>query len=325
MVKFKLLENILDAINMKHIAKQFTTDKFIDKSNKIHNFKYNYSLSIYTNSKTKLDIICASHGIFSQIPNAHLMGHGCSKCRYENNAKKRGFTTNTFIERAIDRHGTLYDYTHVNYNGYNTKINILCNKHGIFHQTPHKHLSGEGCPRCVGKHKTTEIFISEANIIHGNKFNYSEVVYNGNKTPIVIICREHGKFSQSPSSHLNGRGCPVCVSSKGEIKIETYLKTNNINYIKQKTFSDCKGSTKWPLKFDFYLPDRNILIEYDGAQHFISGGRLSNGHLFSPEEINNIKMRDDIKTKYASCNNIKLIRIPYWKLETISSMLDELL
>lgn len=108
----------------------------------------------------------------------------------------------------------------------------------------------------------------------------------------------------------NGHGCPYCYDSIGEKKVKSILNVMNINYEVQKKFNDCKHKKKLP--FDFYLPKHNILIEYDGKQHFkcieVFGG---------VKAFNGIKKRDKIKNEYAAKNNIPLLRIPYTKFNLI--------
>ena len=159
-------------------------------------------------------------------------------------------------------------------------------------------------------------FKNNAKLIHHDKYDYSLVEYINNKTKIKIICKEHGVFEQSPSHHLNGVNCPICNLSKGEIEIINYLKVNNTTYISQKRFKDCKY--KKTLPFDFYLPNKNICIEYDGEQHY-----QIKEHWGGEKEFKTIQIKDNIKTKYCKDNNIKLIRISYYEINEIQKILTK--
>ena len=120
-----------------------------------------------------------------------------------------------FIEKARLIHGDKYDYSLVDYKNNKTKIEIICPIHGVFFQKPNGHLSRKnGCPKCVGKNKTTEEFIEKAKLIHGDKYDYSLVDYKNRRTKIKIICPIHGTFEQFPNDHLNGSGCPECSGVK---------------------------------------------------------------------------------------------------------------
>ena len=118
--------------------------------------------------------------------------------------------TNEFILKAKSVHSDKYVYDLVMYINAKTKIKIVCSEHGEFEQTPNKHLSGQGCGKCVGKNKTTQDFINGAIKIHGNKYDYSLVDYKNNYTKVSIICEEHGLFEQEPTNHLFGQGCGKC-------------------------------------------------------------------------------------------------------------------
>lgn len=220
---------------------KLTTEEFIKRSNLIHNYQFDYSESIYLNSKTKINIICKKHGLFQQIPNSHLSGKGCIKCGGHDK-----LTINEFIERANVIHGYNYGYDKVIYKNIKTKVIIICKQHGDFKQTPDNHLngdyrisSGNGCPKCFGKIKlNTNEFISKSNLIHDNRYEYDKTIYISNKEKVLIFCNKHGYFNQYANNHLSGNGCPRCNNSKGELKIESILKANKIEYITQFVFKE---------------------------------------------------------------------------------------
>lgn len=155
------------------------------------------------------------------------------------------------------------------------------------------------------REKYEKIFLNKANKIHDNKYNYDKANYINMITKVIIGCPIHGDFEQRPMDHLNSKqGCPICSESKGEKEIRKILKKLNIIFESQKKFCDLRY--KNCLSFDFYLPDYNTCIEYDGPQHFapydIFGGE---------ESFETIKKRDDLKRLYCEKNNIKLLRITY--------------
>ncbi len=127
-------------------------------------------------------------------------------------------TKQDFVERARKVHGDKYDYSKVEYINTETKVCIVCPTHGEFWQRPSDHMRGIGCRLCYGNDKmTNEKFIEKAKKVHGDKYDYSKVEYNGNKTKVCIICHEknkygeeHGEFWQRPNDHLSGYGCPYC-------------------------------------------------------------------------------------------------------------------
>jgi hypothetical protein len=129
-------------------TKKSTTIEFITNSKKVHGDKFDYSKVDYVGNKSKVIICCPQHGKFLQRPNDHLSGYGCKKCQYCKTSKENKFTTENFIIKASKLHDNKFDYSLVEYDGYEKKIKIVCEKHGIFKQTPHSHLSGSGCPSC---------------------------------------------------------------------------------------------------------------------------------------------------------------------------------
>ena len=144
----------------------YTKEEFIEISNKIHNNKYNYEKIKYINLNKKVCIICPEHGEFWQTPNKHLLGQGCPKCGIDKRKEKNCLTTEEFIKRAREVHGDKYDYSKVNYINANTKVCIICPKHGEFWQNSHHHLNYHGCPFCNEYKMEKEIkkFLSENNI-----------------------------------------------------------------------------------------------------------------------------------------------------------------
>lgn len=305
--------------------KKLTTKEWIQKAHTIHGDKYDYSKVDYKRSRDKVCIICPTHGEFWQIANSHMQGEGCPKCGREKAKKSQSSNTNKFIEKAREIHGNKYDYSKVKYLNNRTKVCIICPKHGEFQQAPAHHLRGQGCPKCFGTcRRTTEEFIQEARKIHGNKYIYSKTIYGKNCTdPVEIICPIHGSFWQTPVHHINNRcGCPKCNRSHGEAFLANYFEDNNIeykeNYIVEVPIEIRPSGI---IKIDFYLPDYNLFIEYNGKQHYIMqegfGGKL---------KFEKQVKRDEYLRKYCKENNINLIEIPYTEKnikEFLESKLNE--
>lgn len=224
-------------------------------------------------------------------------------------------TTSEFISRAIEVHGDKYDYSKVDYATYTTKICIICKDHGEFWQTPANHLYGYGCNICSNSYtKTTTKFIAEAISIHGNRYDYTKTIYLGCHKKVIVTCESHGDFECRASHHLQGSGCPICKSSKGELLISKWLNNKNISNVPQHRFGDCKRIRSLP--YDFYLPAENICIEFDGEQHYFPK--------FGQDEFLRTQSNDKIKTEYCLRNNIRLLRIPYWEIDNIETILTSL-
>ena len=195
-----------------------TLEGFVNKAEATHGDLYDYSKVNYTNTKTKILIVDPEYGEFWQTPNSHIQGTGHPKRGIELASRIRTKTQKDFLHEIRLIHGELYDYSKSKYTGAFDKIVIICSKHGEFLQTPDSHRRGSGCPKCVGKDKTTNEFIYQAREVHGDLYDYSKVEYIGTHKKILIIDPEFGGFWQTPGSHLQGAGSPV---RKGGIKITT--------------------------------------------------------------------------------------------------------
>ena len=227
-----------------------------------------------------------------------------------------------FVEKANKKYNNFFDYSLVEYKTPYIKVKIICPKHGVFEQTPTSHLSSKtGCPVCGQefslknqKTKTTEQFIEEANKNHNNFYDYSLVDYINNYTKVKIICPKHGVFEQTPYHHLSdAAGCPYCKESHGERKINIYLKNKNIKYFREYKFVNLKDINQ--LSYDFYLPEKNLLIEYQGEQHYKNS--------FGEQNLQIQQKHDLLKSEYAKNNNLKLLTIPYWDYKIIEEILEE--
>lgn len=237
------------------------------------------------------------------------------------------YTTETFIKEAKEKWQLNLDYSKVDYENSKSPITLKCLKHNIeFLVLPTKHLSrGDGCPKCryekTSKNnpskKSTEQFIEEAKKIH-NKYDYSLTNYINAKTKVEIICPIHGSFFQEPRHHLQGVGCPYCFESKGEKEIQRILEENglilNKDFYREQKFKDLGK-----LRFDFYIPSKNLLIEYQGTQHY--------EYAFSDTHKSFLKRKhhDWLKREYAKNHQIRLLTISYKDSKILKNILGETL
>jgi hypothetical protein len=362
------------------MGKKITTAEWVAKAKEVHGDKYDYSKAEYIKASIKICIICPKHGEFFQRSDHHLSGHGCSKCASEERGLQRIQNNSAnIIEKIKNIYGDKYDYSKVVYNGYNNKITLICKEHGEFNisaasalvgteelcpycakgsksidtnvfiykakeihgdkydyskvvyktaktkvciicprcgefwQTPDSHLNKKsGCPICMNA-MTTEEFIDKARKVHGDKYDYSKTQYNRSFEKVCVICPKHGEFWQTPNTHLVGKGCPQCGYesllskdiSDGEQSIINILNKWNIKYEPQFPIFSKINISGW-LYVDFYLPEYNTFIEYNGEQHYIPiecmGGQL---------QFERQQARDKELRQYCKDNNINLIEIRY--------------
>lgn len=299
---------------------QYTRETFIEKAKKIHGDKYDYSKVVYVKCNKKVCIICPKHGEFFIEPIKHISKgrtnqRGCPFCGEENRRKHTRKTTEWFITEAKKIHGDKYDYSKVEYERTDKNVCIICPEHGEFWQTPNRHLNHHGCPKCGGNEKlTTEEFIKRAKEIHGDKYDYSKVVFNGTNKKVCIICPKHGEFWQYANSHMAGRGCPHCKSSLLENEVRKFLDDEGIKYIAQKR-------AKWLGKqsLDFYLPDFGVVIECQGKQHFVPSPYFGGQQRFEKT----IEL-DEQKRKLCEERNLKVLYYTHCKYDYKYELITDL-
>lgn len=167
-----------------------TLQQFIDRANVIHSFKYCYSLTNYINKKHKVIIICPKHGEFTRIASEHLRGRGCPKCGTS--------LSDSEIQELLIKRNTYY----INDNS------VFCKIHGKMLFSVNEFYKQKGCPKCAKNKASFNDFINKANCIHGGIYEYSD--YKNLLEPVEILCRKHGPFTITPSSHLRGKRCEQC-------------------------------------------------------------------------------------------------------------------
>ncbi len=285
-----------------------TKHKFLVRALKVHGDKFDYSKLVYVNAKLKVCITCPMHGDFYQLPSKHLYGNTCPKCADEIRNLKNVKTNNEFIEESKIKHKDIYCYDKVKYINAKTNIIIICNKHGDFLCTPNNHLRGKGCPKCVGKNKSTEDWIIEAKQKHGDKYNYDKVIYKKCNSKVCIRCYEHEDFWQVAQYHLSGNGCPACKQSKLEKEVSSILDKLNIRFDRQYSPLFLKKG-KGQQTIDFHIPNYNLAIECQGIQHFKPIDFAGKGEDWANKSFELNKKRDDIKLKRCLYNNMKMIYV----------------
>lgn len=287
----------------------------------MHGDKYDYSKVDYQGAHKEVEIICPIHRVFCQKAAVHsTMERGCPKCGRIKQAASQTYTHEDFLCLAGEVHGDRYDYSETEYKprigGKQEDVTIICRKHGPFPQKAHTHLQGKGCQLCKQElikeilTKSLDQFIADARKIHGDRYDYSKVEYKGAREKVLIICPKHKPFRQTPDAHLNAKsGCGRCSESKGEKGIAEFLEAIEIEFELHKSFPDCKFKRRLP--FDFYLPDYDALIEFDGQQHFERDYSWFKDPALSQKNFEMIQLRDEIKTEWAKTKKISLFRIRF--------------
>ncbi|MFA5150860.1 MAG: hypothetical protein WC433_08215 [Candidatus Omnitrophota bacterium] len=267
--------------------------------------------------KTRVDYIC-ENGHEGNANFANLQQNkGCMKCRIIKNANRcRKSYENAIKQLYKKRPNWIFDP--FEYKNVQTRIYYTCDKGHKHHATFLNIIKGRGCPFC-SKYKIrrnqeqAELYVQSLR----PTWIFDPFIYKGAFTRVYYTCEKGHKHSAT-INNLGRYGCPYCNESIGERIIETILKDKSIKYIRQYRFENCCSKRKLP--FDFYLPDYNTCIEYDGELHFKCVKYFGGIKAFRKT-----KMRDKIKTNYCKNNNIKLVRINYKQRNNISNILNNIL
>ena len=209
------------------------------------------------------------------------------------------------------------------YIGYDNPIQIEC-KCGRPYKTTFKLFTRRcECGVCTGNKLSIEYCKEKTKEISNCELIESEYINNSMPMNFRCECGNIYEVSWDKFTSHNQIRCSSCTKnkSKGEYAIENFLKDNKIKYKTQYTFQDCINVTY--LRFDFAILNEDdtlkFLIEFDGSQHYSSSGRL-----YTEQKVIYIKTNDKIKNSYCESNNIRLVRIPYWKLKNINNLLNNI-
>ena len=242
----------------------------------------------------------------------------CRKCKYEKHAEKLKHSIE-YIKEEFEKEG--YKLISTEYKNNHQKLNTICPKGHRYDVTFACFQNGDRCCHCYNEIRNTIQSYSTEEISLKVKEKGYELLseYKNNHTKIILKCPNGHLWKTDWSSFQQGYECPYCNTSKGEKRILNILDKLNIESKSQYTFEDCKFYNVLP--FDFYLPQYNILIEYDGIQHFEPIDFAGKGKEWAMNRFIDCIIRDTIKNEYCKKNNIKLIRISYWDFDKIEEIL----
>lgn len=285
-----------------HLANAKTHEQYIQE---VKNINSNIEvIGKYTDANTPIPHRCLIHDIvWNAFPAVILHGGGCKQCRIEKQSRTKRKTHEQYLTELKSVNPNIIPLEE--YKNALTPILHKCLLDGYeWMVAPGYVLYGAGCPKCAGNvPKTHEDYISEVAKINPN-IEVAEQ-YNGANTPILHRCKIDGcEWRATPSDIRRGRGCPKCHESIGERLVALWLNDKNISYIQEKRFDDCRDNKTLP--FDFYLPDYNAVIEYQGKQHYESIDYFGGN-----DNLKYTQYHDKIKSDYCKQNNIRLLCIRY--------------
>ena len=265
----------------------------------------------YIDAQTKILHQCKIDGhVWRVAPTTILNGCGCPKCANKIRSMDFMKSHDEYVRQLND----INQYIEVleEYQGTDIPILHKCKLDGHeWHARPHNVLNGVGCPKCANNIRRTH---SEYMALVEKINPHIEVIgdYINSDTPILHRCKiDNNTWMVRPADIIKGRGCPRCSQSHGEKQISCWLVNQNIVFIAQKRFDGCRNKNALP--FDFYLPEYNICIEYDGIQHFEPVDFAGKGEEWAWQRFKETQYNDEVKNQYCNNNNIILLRIPYFK------------
>ncbi|QWU14395.1 Protein of unknown function [Paenibacillus sophorae] len=270
-------------------------------------------LETYINRKTP---ILTKHKIcgyeWKASPSTILNGPHCPKCS-KATASDNLRRSQEEAELIINKAGYILMST---YETSAKKVIVQCPKGHIVEMKFIHFLNGHRCKICMGTVPLEYKYVKE--YIEGKSntgYRLLSESYKNNSQKLKIQCDKNHVYYTSFGNFKNGKRCPKCIQSKGELQISKLLTDLKINFKTQFRIKECKNIRRLP--FDFVVfsrsQDINMLIEYDGEQHYRP--------IFGEKAFMNTRNNDEIKNEFCNNNNIPLLRIPYWKFEDIEEIL----
>lgn len=266
---------------------------------------------------TKIKVKCSNGHIIDTITiNNFKRGRRCIQCGYEKISKERSFTY-----EEVKAYFEYFNYQLLSetYKNNSDNLTVLCPFGHEWHVKFNNFKNqGNRCPYCCGNAKYTIEEVKEYIESFGYKLLSTEYINSLKK--IEIRCPYGHEYKVTFHMFKNqSQRCPYCQVSKGEQRIMDYLNGNNINYIYEKKFDGLIGLGNGLLSYDFYLPQCNLLIEYQGGFH---DGNITGNYKYT-FNFERQQEHDRRKKEYAEKNNINLLEIWYWDYDNVEEILSK--
>lgn len=322
-----------------------TKDMFVSELQNIYGDLYDYSSVIYKNRKTKVTLFCKKHGLsFQRTPSNLLKGYGCPCCNkelgrtwkntvevtYLPERRNLRWDTDRFIKESeyIFGKGT-FDYSKCHYVNSKTPVTLIQVstgqelsirpsehlRHPTYRDTDSKYYEDTTDKQkiyyyadCVRRELTNKVYIPMQHVESYKRFK--------------CICPIHGEFFTDLINIHKGIGCPDCTpkgESLGERAVRIYLQHKGVEYIQEYKVRDKQYFDTFA-RIDFYIPEKNMFIEFQGEQHYnIAASKIMHDSRGWQKQ----KKRDNHLRAYAKSKGISLVEIPYTYRNNVSAFLDK--
>jgi hypothetical protein len=211
--------------------------QFVEEARELHGDVYTYNETSYSGARKNMQIQCSAHGWFEQLPMVHLRGAGCRKCADEIASERKTLSQTEYDERLLKKYAGKISGK---YSGMHNASLAICEAHGSFTTTPHSLLQQKyGCPECAHTANKGRLLLDGDEVVErlkelfGDKYDYSQVNYEGSDKKITLICSQHGEFNKLASKAFNGEGCPKCAYSNATAQ-RTQSVRNSVERTREK-------------------------------------------------------------------------------------------
>jgi len=239
---------------------KLTQEEFVSRLEDL-NSGYGLELVRYEGMGKAITLVCRNHGPFTaRAGNVLYRKSGCPKCAGELTGLRSRKPLSYYVEKSRAVHGDRFEYLGVEYRNSAAYLKVLCSEHGEFLQLAQDHIKGVGCSKCAVEIYDQASFINVAMRVHGSRYDYSQAVYSGALSKVVIACKDHGPFVQTPSSHINGQGCPKCATvgpSEAQVEIANFMRQFT-DVMEEAPIGESRK------RVDVFLPEYALAIEYHG-------------------------------------------------------------
>lgn len=326
--------------------KPYTNKEVVVRLRELYGDDYDYTQVDYKNNKTPITLRCKKHNvIFSRLPINLLKGWGCPACNkehgktwantvaktYDPSRRSERWTTERFIAESKAYHGEgIFDYSRCHYVNNDTPVTLIRITDGaVVNVLPYEHLRNDAdygitqryYQGTTDKEKIYFLVRQLEENIETPVYVPMQKIYDTSKR-FKCVCPLHGEFVTSLAKIRNGNCCPECDGmgeSVGERNIRRYLQSKNIKFKQEFRIEDKKYFDTYAM-VDFYLPELNTMIEFQGEQHYgIANKAITHGS----RKWQSQKKRDNHLRRYAADHNVRLIEVPYTYRSNVDIFLAE--